>query len=41
MDKENIYHLLASEERGILSRSLEMIMDALEKRHGKVTISFY
>ncbi len=31
-DKENIYHLLASEERGILSRSLEMIMDALDDK---------
>jgi hypothetical protein len=41
-DNENIYHLLSSEERGILSRSLEMIMDAVDSKLGnRVLISFY
>lgn len=41
-DKENIYHLLSSEERGILSRSLEMIMEAVEgKSSQRVWMSFY
>lgn len=40
--QENLFNFLSSKERGILSRSLEMIMSYMHKKQGnRVFVSFF